>query len=255
MKRVLIVALFLLLSSSGLWAAEYGTYDLKKTYSTRDGDAGRKRIVVDLRYLDGIIDDLSSHAADYPPRFESDTERLRAAHDAKQLARVLDILSRGRNADRRILLRAAVVCSLAHNLDVPDAAAKADRLFRDLLVRYPGDAEVHFRYGMFLAGTGHADDGLAHLERALAGGVKAADYPLGMVYLSKGDKDHALRHLKAYRKTDPGDASVESLIRAVESGAVTVREKPVSSLAPSHSLPGKDGLVCAAGAGLPAETK
>lgn len=137
---------------------------------------------------------------------------------------MLDVLTQTPNPQPAILHRAAMLNAMAHNLDVPGAAAKADKLFQQLLALQPGDAKISFRYGVFLASSGQTTRALPYLEKAQQAGVKDADYSLGLLYLGKGDKAQALEHLDRYRQGMTGPTQrMDDLLDAIKNNRVQVK--------------------------------
>jgi predicted Zn-dependent protease len=222
--RVLCGALVavLLLAAAPAFAAEYGQYDPKRILIKADKKAGAGP-GVDLRYLDQMLQDLGSHARNYPPKFDTEADRKRAAKDAATLSRMLDVVVRPADADAEVLLRAAILNGIAHNLKVPGTADKAQDIYTTLLARAPDHARTNQQYGMFLAGTARFKESIPPLEKALAGGLPQANYSLGLVYLSMENVPKAIAHLEAYAAHFPGDANATKLLAAARSGKLKVR--------------------------------
>ena len=218
-------ALCLALIAATASAAEYGHYDPKRLLTVSETPAGRK-YGLDGVYLDRMLNDLSVHAKNYPPQFDSGEDRQRAEHDVKALAGMLDIALGGPTQNPDLLVRAAALQGIAHNLDIPGSAEKADALFRKLLAAQPGDARGSYLYGTFLAASARPKEALPHLDRALAAGVADAAYTLGMVHLSLGNREQALRSLEDYKRRKPDDASVDRLIEAIRNGKIEIRNRP-----------------------------
>lgn len=223
MNRLLALAASLLIITAA-GAAPYGQHDLQKLLTATETPAGKK-YGLDTAYLNLLMNDLAAHANSYPPRFDTPQDRQRAAQDAGMLAGMLGQLVTGPHPNPELLLRAAHVNSMGHNLDIPGAADKADALFKQLLAIAPGDVRGQHLYGVFLAGWGKPGLALPHLEKAASAGVVDAVYALGMTHLTLGDKDKAIASLEDYKRRRPSDAQVDKLIDAIRNGKVQVNQR------------------------------
>jgi len=179
-----------------------------------------KSATIDMGTLDVIIADLSYHAKNYPPKFDSENDKNRASKDVKILSRMLDIMVKNPKADPRLLKRSATINSIGHNLNIKGAAQKADRDYKNLLAQKPNDASGNSMYGAFLAGSNQAKEALPYLQKAIALGSRDAHFSLGMVYLSQKDTEQALNNFESYKKGKPNDKSVDKLIEAIKSGDI-----------------------------------
>jgi tetratricopeptide (TPR) repeat protein len=211
----------------------YGNYDVRRILTTTETPSGR-RGGIDMRYLDRMLADLASGAANYPPKFdEQDTQR--AARDATTVAGMLDILVRDPKAHPEILFRAASVNAMAHNLSVPGAAERASAIYQRLLALQPENPRTNFHYGAFLGNTGRFRESVGYLEKALAGGNINAAYSLGIVHTALGNKDRALRYLETYQARGGRD-EVGTLMQALRTGQVEIKrtvQAPASPSAPA----------------------
>jgi tetratricopeptide (TPR) repeat protein len=214
------LAVLVWLIAFGANAKEYGDYDPKRLLTVSETPAG-KRYGFDVAYCDLMLNALSAHAQNYPPRFASPQDRRRATQDAKALVGMLDIVMIDvPTPNPALLVRAAYANSLAHNLEIPGAAEKADSLFRKLLAVVPSDPEANHLYGTFLAGAGNPREALPYLEKALSLGVVDAAYAIGLAYLALEDKEQALKNLEDYRRRVPADGMVDRLIDAIRGGRI-----------------------------------
>ncbi len=201
----------------------YGDHDLHRALRVTTGDDGEEQHGIDLDYLDLVIADLARHAQSYPPRFETDEERARAERDARSAASLLAIFARGDEAEPQVLLRAGRVSAIAHNLDIQGAGDQATDYFERLLRQEPENGQGHWHYGAFLAATAvpqKQEDGVKHLERALALGIEEARFSLGIAHLMLGNQAKALEYLKEYSRTNPDHARAKALIEAIAAGKV-----------------------------------
>ena len=224
MRKLLFIFLAALIASSAS-AKEYGHYDPKRLVTMTETPAGKK-YGFDAAYLDQMLEDLASHAQNYPPQFDTPQDQQRAIQDVKTLSAMLDIVITTPNPTRGFLTRAALLNSMGHNLDIPGSAEKADSIFQRLLVATPADPEINYMYGTFLSGTGKPNEALPYLEKALAGGIADADYSIGMTYLALGDKELALKNLESYAQRRPDDEKVKAFIEAIRDGKVTIKKTP-----------------------------
>jgi len=209
----------------GASAKEYGSYDLKRLLTVSETPSGKKR-GFDVAYLDQMLNDLSAHAKNYPPQFDTPQDRQRATQDVKAVSGMLDILIDVPNPNPELLARAAYVNSMGHNLDIAGAGEKANSIFLRLLAVAPSDPRGNYMYGTFLANVGKPREALPYLERALAASVSDAAYTIGMTYLSLGDKEQALKNLEDYKRRKPSDGNVEKLIDAIRNGKVEFKRSP-----------------------------
>ncbi|HEY0953435.1 MAG TPA: hypothetical protein VGE36_01665 [Roseateles sp.] len=223
MNRLLALVASLLLAST-VAAAPYGMHDLRLILTTTDTPQGKKH-GLDTAYLERVLADLAAHAQSYPPRFDTPQDKERATQDATTLAGMLGMIVNGPNPHPELLLRAAQVNSMGHNLDIPGAAEKADALFKQLLATAPDHQRGRFVYGVFLASSARAELALPHLEKAAAAGIVDAAYALGMTHLSLGDTAKALTALEDYKRRRPSDTQVDKLIEAIRNGKVQINKR------------------------------
>lgn len=224
--RFALVIFSLLCVFSFAEAKEYGNYNLKhslkKIITVSDASTGAPTSV-HLDYLDQILTDLSLHARNYPPTFDTPQDKARAVEDVKTLSVLLDILVNGPNPHPELLLRAGLLNSIGHNLDIPGTADEAKLLFQRLLATSPSDPRANYHYGTFLAGAAKSREALPYLEKALSAGVGDAAYSIGMAYLILGDKQKALANLEAYQQHRPNDEPLAKLIDDIRNGQFKIQ--------------------------------
>ena len=210
-------------------AREYGHYDLGQVATLAHSADGQNSVTVSFSYLDQIIDDLASHASGYPPHFDSADDLARARADVGSLSGMLDMLLHRPAPNSQLLLRAGILDSFGHNLDVPGAAQKAVGAFTTLLHQSPDDPRANYFYGKFLTDAGRPDDAIPILEKAKSLGVPAASYTLGVAYLTAGNMEKALENLRAYVQRTPHDPNADRMIDAIRTGRIQFRQgKPGS---------------------------
>ena len=223
MKKTALAAT-LLLACAAVFAKPYPKYDVVKSVlhdQGFDGDAADK-----------IREDLADHAGEYPPKFDNEADRKRAEKDAVTLARLYSglieqkiVTEKQPEQYRSVLHSIARLSWIAHNLDVPNAAAYADQHYRMLLAVVPQKqrAGMQGEYGSFLASIGQTDAAVKILNEAVQGGSDRSRLPLGMALLSQGKKAESLKQLRAYAKKYPQDERAAKFIDAVENGRFEVK--------------------------------
>lgn len=216
----------MIIYSSVVLAKEYGNYEPKRILKVSETSSGKK-YGLDLKYLDRILKDLSFHAKNYPPRFDSTQDKQRAIQDIRVLSGMLDldILVNDPNPNPQILWRAGSLSSMGHNLDIPGSTEKASEIFLKLLTISPHDPRGNYDYGVFLAGSGRSKKAIPYLEKAHSLGVSNASYSLGMVYLSLGDKQKAIENLELYKKRKPNDRNIDKLLNGIINGKTVIKRK------------------------------
>ena len=215
--RIYVFALTSLLALTVSHAKEYGHYEPKRILTVQETSSGKSH-GLDLSYLDLILDDLAFHAKNYPPQFDTPQDRQRATDNVVTLSGMLDLLIDKPVVNHELLIRAGLLNSIGHNLDIAGSAQKATLIFQRILIADPSDPQGNFLFGSFLSGTGKPREALGYLEKARAVGVTEAEYTMGMTYLCLGEKDKALEHLEAYERRYPNDGNVGKLIDAVRNG-------------------------------------
>jgi hypothetical protein len=223
MMRAFIVPLLCFISSI-VAAAEYGHYDVKKVVSLSEPTTGKPTVTINVPYFVEVLNDLGAHAGTYPVQFDSGDDRHRAEHDVVLLSALLDTAADSFSDNKSILLRLALLHAVGHNLEIPGSDKKAVIIFDNVLEKWPNDPQANYRYGVFLAGTAKGQSAaVPRLEKAKSLGVVNADYPLGIAYISLGDKDKAVANLKSYTARVPGDQNAARLLDAVINGKVETK--------------------------------
>ncbi|MFZ5581603.1 MAG: tetratricopeptide repeat protein [Pseudomonadota bacterium] len=222
--QLIALAALALLLGTGAHAREYGIYDPKRLLTVTETPSGKK-YGFDGAYLDQMLNDLAAHAKNYPPQFDTPQDRQRATQDVKVISGMLDTLVNVPNPNPDLLLRAAHLGSMGHNLEIPGAADKANALFQRLLQLEPAHPRGNYLYGTFLAGAGKPREALPYLEKALAAGIADAAFTLGMAHLSLKDQDGALKYLEDYKRRRPGDANADRFIDAIRNGRIEIRSR------------------------------
>jgi tetratricopeptide (TPR) repeat protein len=223
--RKLLLPLISLLVTFTASAREYGNYDPQRLLTTSETSAGKK-FGFDGAYLDLMLNDLSSHAKNYPAQFDTPQDKQRATRDVAALSGMLDVLINVPTPSTELLVRAGYINSMGHNLDIAGSAEKASSIFQRLLAASPSDPRGNYIYGTFLAGMGKSKEALPYLEKALSVGVTDAAYAIGMSYLALGDKDKALENLDEYKRNRPNDKNVDKLIDAIRTGKIELKKSP-----------------------------
>jgi tetratricopeptide (TPR) repeat protein len=202
----------------------YGGYDPQKLLIPAN-PATKSDPALNVTYLDAWVDDLEAHTGIYPPKFDSENEKKEATDDLALLARVIDTLIDPKAPNVELLRRAALVNSLAHNLDIAGAAQKANDYYLQLLKIAPEDPQGNWKYGVFLAGVGRPNEAMPYLLKAEKLGVVSAVYTIGMTYLVAGENEQAIAYLEKYHQSVPGDKSIEQIIENIKKGKVNVKKR------------------------------
>lgn len=216
------IALALALSvGPSAWAAAYGRYDVRQLLvpASKPGTGGS----FNLAYFDSMLSDLSAHAGNYPPQFDSPGDMQRAQRDARQLIGMLNATF-GKFPPDELLLRMALLGSIGHNLDIPGGGEFAQIHFERLLRADADDAWGNYHYGSFLAGSARPREALPYLHKARDRGVTPALYAIGLAQLGLGDKPSALTALDEYLNRNPSDQRVRGLIDAVRGGKLEIQK-------------------------------
>ena len=220
--RIILLAILIGFTCAVACAKEYGSYDPKRLLTVSETPMGKK-YGFDGNYLEVMLNDLASHALNYPPRFDTPQDLQRAFKDVSALTGMLEVMVNDPNANPEMLLRAGMLNSIGHNLDIPGATGKAISIFQRLLVVSPSHPRGNYLYGMFLAGAGKPTEAIPYLEKALSTGVVDASYALGMTYLTLNDKQRALENLENYQKSKPGDTNVTMLVESIREGKLELK--------------------------------
>lgn len=219
MKKLLFTALLAALSAIAQ-AKPYPQHDISKIVQPDH---------VDMQLADQVLSDLYDQAGNYPPRFDNAADQQRAAAEAAQLNRLFQGMIKVKAVTPQqpvpyinVLYRLARLNVMAHNMDVPNAAAQADRYFQEmikLLNNKPKEkARAQGEYGAFLVGSNRIDRAMPLLQQAIKGGDTNAHLPLGMVYFMKGNKAEAVKHLQIHQKHYPQDERSRVLLEAINKG-------------------------------------
>jgi tetratricopeptide (TPR) repeat protein len=227
MRRIWLVVLALQ-ATAVAYGKEYGHYDTAKIVAVAQAANGEYSAKVNFVLLDQILGDLSLHNDSYPSQFDSQEDRQRATKDVLVISRTLDAFLRAPTQNRQLLLRAALLDSIGHNLGVPDAGDKALAAFAGLLSQAPNDARANYLYGKFLVSTGKPGEAIPMLEKAKRLGVSDAGYSLGLAYSSIGLREKAVETLREYAKHAPKDTNVAKVIDSIRDGNIDLEpaEKP-----------------------------
>ena len=186
---------------------------------------------VNFTATEPIIQDLSDHAKMYPTQFDNEKDKALATQEASELARIFDgllateIVTPQNQNYHFVLLHAARINWIAHNLDVPNAADRANLHYQTLLkqVSNPDKANILGEYGNFLASSGQIKPAIQILKQAVQAGNTRAKRSLAMAYLSNNQKDNTLKTLREYTKAYPNDAEAKEFLNAIQNGRVEIK--------------------------------
>ncbi|MGE5625866.1 MAG: tetratricopeptide repeat protein [Bacillota bacterium] len=203
---------------------QYQLSDLVRSETEANGQVSQ---YLDMPVLDSFLATIADYVQISPPRFDNDAERADATDKLTHIITVLVGLDTGDNVDVNILRREAFAQSLACNLDIPGACQKTDFAYGRLLKRTPDEPTANYLYGSFLAAMpSKGKVAERYLQKSLKLGVKRANYNLGILYLSLGQKRKALGCLQKYAADYPDDANAAKLIADIKRGEVKASPKP-----------------------------
>lgn len=227
MKSWVLTLMLAQLSTVAL-GAEYGHYDLAKVISISRASTRDPRATVNMPYLGRILDDLNSHVGIWPPQFDSAEDRRRAEHDVTALSNMLDTFVEDHSVEPPLILRLALLHGFGHNLDIPGSGGMAEELFIALLKLTPDDPQANYSFGVFYAQTAaKRASGIPYLEKARSLGVRNADYWLGVIHLSLGERAKATAELTSYTSRVPADQNAAKMLEAARNGTFGVKQNPL----------------------------
>ena len=199
MQRFLVIAALLLFATFGARAANFNQGNAEK-----------------------FINELSPHAHDYPPKFDSQAQRDLMRTQLRDMLPSLDAASNHAPQDPKLMFMKAYANAMGHNLDLPGCAQVAVAAYTDLIALQPKSGRAYFYLGGFLASAGQGAESIPYLLKAIELGETGAHYSLGFMYLMQGDKQSALSHLKTYLNTKPDDAMALKVVAGLEGGKDSV---------------------------------
>ena len=221
MKKIIFATLLASVMSIA-YAKPYPKHDLSQIVTPRSVNFA----VAEQTYLD-----LKQHAAMYPTTFDNAQDKALATQEAQELARIfnglfhLEIITPEHPAYQELLHRAARVNWIAHNLDVPNTAAAADKHYQTLLTKLSGKNKALLlgEYGSFLASVGHTQRAVNALQESVQQGNIAAKRELAMALLTQNKKADALKNIREYLHAYPNDTTAQELLEAIQAGRVEVK--------------------------------
>lgn len=226
-KRILSISL-LCLCTCWAQAQPYGNYDIRQALvSTEQGEHH-----INITYVNQVFLDLHKHARSYPPQFDTPQDQQRATQDASMVAKVFETLLQSQPDNVQILERTSMSYYIAHNLDIPGAAHKANTIYRQWVTLMPNDPQGNYMYGEFLSSIGDVQTATPFLEKALELGQNEANFALGLNALRLGDTQGAIVFLQEYQKTNPQNTDVQKIIEAIQSGSIEVHQSPGPGIRP-----------------------
>jgi len=151
MRKVLLL-IFLLFATVRMYANEYPQHDLKRIFPGAQVTSRAER-GIDAKNLDEFLADLSTHALNYPPSFDTPEQQRRAIMDVITIEGILNTVTNSPDTDPELLLQLGILNSIGYNLGIDGAANKASTSFQRLLAMAPMHPRGNYMYGVFLAGT------------------------------------------------------------------------------------------------------
>jgi hypothetical protein len=224
MRHILRAFLVCLLLCGAALAAPYGTYDLRGAIVPEDVAANRPE-AADGAYLQRVISDLYDHAGSYPPKFDSKQDQDRAQRDATVLLKAMPLFAEDQPTDQTLQYATAAIGAVAHNMDIPGGDAVAMKYFGRLLALNPEHPMGNHLFGVHLAGSNRARQGLPYLLKAQSLGVVESSYSLCMAYLALGDRPTAIANLERFVAQRPDDQKAAKLLQALRDERTRVEVK------------------------------
>lgn len=172
--RLAMLIFGLLCTFTPLHAREYGHHDLKQLVQMNALPATGTKL--NVGHLDKLLVDLSLHAGNYPPRFDTAEDAQRARRDVITLMGMLRAAFDTEQTPPELMLRMGVLGAIGHNLNAPGGAVFARSQFAQLLKANPEPAAGNYHYGTFLASSVHPKEALSYLLKAKEKGVIPALY-------------------------------------------------------------------------------
>jgi len=223
-----VATILVLLCSCCLFAEDlpsYGHHNLRKILVTQTLKDGTEKHAIDMKLLDTILTDLHNHANEYPPKFATREELMRARSDTHVLSNLFEIWLSEPKTESDLLFKMARLHTLAHNLDIPKSLARANTSYKQLLKSAPKNPIAHYMYGSFLAHSGRTDDGIKHLERSVELKFPKALRNLAMAHLARGKKELAIAKLKEYVTEFPKNKEARWMLAEIERGNFQVHSQ------------------------------
>ncbi|MCF7761067.1 MAG: hypothetical protein K9M98_11255 [Cephaloticoccus sp.] len=183
------------------------------------------RVGLELPAIDRTLAEVGAHAKNYPPKFGSTEEREKTEAKLRDVLNQLDAVLLDRPDDRELLMRAGMAHSMGHNLDFAESAKRCTQIYDHVLAMNPEDAWANLHYGIFLSGSRRQEQGMVCLEKALALGVKEANYPLAIACLTLEDPVNARVHLERYVADFPQDGRAMKLLQLLRDDKVTFKRQ------------------------------
>ncbi len=204
-------------------APAFPEFDLRQLLRSKQAGDEEAEYTFDLEFADRLLAGLQVHANQWPARFRSKEDHVRAVRFVQRFGKVIDPLL-AQDSPAPLLLRAARLHSMGHNLEIPGSAQKSIELFEKLVEIDSESPSANYYYGVFLAGTGSLTErSIAYLEKARSLGVTEATYTLAIAHLTaRGDQDTATKILEDYVKEQPEDEQAAILLNALKTGQVNI---------------------------------
>ena len=174
-----------------------------------------------LPEVDHSLDEIAPHAMNYPPKFDSETQRNQIVTKLKDVILLLDAASLQYPNDMEILFRKAFANGMGHNMDFPNCAETSIGAYEELLKRTPEDRRTNYSYGGFLAGTTLVQQSIKYLQKAIQLGESDAHYTLAFVYMKLHDTQSALPEFKEYLIINPDNKTAQKMVTEIETGKVS----------------------------------
>ncbi len=220
---LILILLCLSISINATPYQKHSSSELKKIFNLNK-QGGKYYASPNLEALLTVIESLEIHAIGYPVFFDQDSEKLRAQKETLFLSNMLDLFFPKMKENRTFLNMALRINNIAYNLDVQpiESMSRVKKAAKSLFLLDPNDSESHFRFGAFLASANNVDEGIAHLELAVAQDYYPAYFMLSIAYIMNNENKKAIDMLEMYKARVPNDGNIDKMIEAIRHGNIKV---------------------------------
>ncbi|MBV7433453.1 hypothetical protein KRX19_00265 [Cardiobacteriaceae bacterium TAE3-ERU3] len=215
----------LLLAQNG-WTIPYQPVEFMNAIEEKEQGAD-----VHLDKIHEMVNHLARYAGEYPTKLDNDADHAKMVENVKafngQLGYLIKTIIPEDSPEYPYFVREqARLGVIAHNLDIPNAAAGADRIYQWLLGQFKGKelADIQQEYGIFLANSGQTERAITQLKAAYESDNTGAAKALAIAYLGNQDTTKGQRMLEAYIKNYPDDLDAQKLLEVVKEGKIEVKE-------------------------------
>ncbi len=187
--------------------------------------------VLDVSVLDDFIIDVTPNVRHYPPNFPSSTQRYNAKERIKQFVRELQPYADAPNASYEILMRSAMLNSMARNLDLGTTyAVNASKHVGRAVKMQPDSIEANLLYGIMLSEGGAFKTSRKYLDKAVELGSVEAEQTIAQSELMNDKRTNALQRLQRLQMNDPNNVQLAQQIAIVQEGGYRIWDLPAPNV-------------------------